>query len=117
MVTGREAMKNRTKLVVVSYVGRVALSGVLVAVYSWLPPAHATGIAAMAMMACVGIAAMCAVSDGDRIGRVYDSALRLKKVLDAPHWTDAHIPPSAQGTGGGVPAAAREIQLGEIAHG
>ena len=90
-------MKNRTKLVVVSYVGRVSLGGVLVAAYSWLPPAHATGIAAMAMMACVGIAAMCAVSDGDRIGRVYDSALRLKKVLDAAHWTDAHIRPSALG--------------------
>jgi len=90
-------MKNRTKLVVVSYVGRVALGGVLVAAYSWLPPAHATGIAAMAMAACIGIAAMGTVAYDDRLDRLYDSALRLKKVLDAPHWTDAPIRPSPLG--------------------
>ena len=90
-------MKNRTKLVVVSYVGRVALGGVLVAAYSWLPPAHATGIAAMAMAACIGIAAMGTVAYDDRLDRLYDSALRLKKVLEAAHWTDAHIRPSPLG--------------------
>ena len=90
-------MKNRTKLVVVSYVGRVALGGVFVAAYSWLPPAHATGIAAMAMAACIGIAAMGTVAYDDRLARLYASALQLKKVLDAAHWTDAHIRPSALG--------------------
>jgi hypothetical protein len=90
-------MKNRTKLVVVSYVGRVSLGGVLVAAYSWLPPAHATGIAAMAMMACIGIAAMCAVAHDDMLDPLYAAALQLKKVLDAAHWTDAHIRPSPLG--------------------
>jgi len=90
-------MKTRTKLVVVSYVGRVALSGVFVAAYSWLPPAHATGIAAMAMMACIGIAAMCSVSECDNLDRLYASALQLKDKLDSAHWTDAHIRPSPLG--------------------
>jgi hypothetical protein len=90
-------MKNRTKLVVVSYVGRVALGGVLVAAYSWLPPAHATGIAAMAMMACVGIAAMCSVGECDRLDRLYAASLQLKDKLDKAHWTDAHIRPSPLG--------------------
>ena len=90
-------MKNRTKLVVVSYVGRVSLGGVLVAAYSWLPPAHATGIAAMAMMACVGIAAMGTVAYDDRLDRLYASALQLKDKLDSAHWTDAHIRPSPLG--------------------
>ena len=90
-------MKNRTKLVVVSYVGRVALSGVFVAAYSWLPPAHATGIAAMAIMACIGIAAMCSVSECDSLDRLYAASLQLKDKLDKAHWTDAHIRPSALG--------------------
>jgi len=90
-------MKTRTELVVASYVGRVSLGGVFVAAYLWLPPVHATGIAAMAMMACVGIAAMCAVSESDRLDRLYASALQLKDKLDNAHWTDAHIRPSALG--------------------
>jgi len=90
-------MKNRTKLVVVSYVGRVALGGVFVAAYSWLPPAHATGIAAMAMAACIGIAAMGTVAYDDRLDRLYASALQLKEKLDKAHWTDAHIRPSPLG--------------------
>ena len=90
-------MKNRTKLVVVSYVGRVALSGVFVAAYSWLPPAHATGIAAMAIMACIGIAAMCSVGECDRLDRLYAASLQLKDKLDSAHWTAAHIRPSALG--------------------
>ena len=90
-------MKNRTKLVVVSYVGRVALGGVFVAAYSWLPPAHATGIAAMAIMACIGIAAMCSVGECDRLDRLYAASLQLKDKLDSAHWTAAHIRPSALG--------------------
>jgi len=90
-------MKNRTKLVVVSYVGRVSLGGVLVAAYSWLPPAHATGIAAMAMAACIGIAAMGTVVHDDRLARLYASALQLRDKLDSAHWTDAHIRPSPLG--------------------
>ena len=90
-------MKNRTKLVVVSYVGRVALGGVFVAAYSWLPPAHATGIAAMAIMACIGIAAMCSVGECDRLDRLYAASLQLKDKLDSAHWTAAHICPSALG--------------------
>jgi len=90
-------MKTRTKLVVVSYVGRVALGGVFVAAYSWLPPAHATGIAAMAIMACIGIAAMCSVGECDRLDRLYAASLQLKDKLDSAHWTAAHIRPSALG--------------------
>lgn len=84
-------MKNRTKMVVASYVGRLALGSVIVAAYSWLPAQHASVIIAMTLIACVGVAATCSVSEFDRLDRLYCASIRLKNKLDNSHWTDAHI--------------------------
>ena len=90
-------MKIRTKLLVMSYVGRVALGGVFLAAFTWLPVWHATAVTAMTMAACVGIAAMCAVEENDRLDSFFAASLRLREKLDKAHWTDAHIRPSPLG--------------------